>query len=212
MITPRSSSVDRITPCQISRPASVTTNDGTPIFATIAPWPRPIAPVTITARAIAMSPGIVVRATGELELGDNQGGDAAEVPDREVDFPEEQHEHDAVGDHRDTRHLHDDVDEVGRREEVGRRDARRRRRSPPRRAAPARRRGCPTSRCRRLAARRRGALRLVSLRDARSRRYDVGAGAHDATSASVAAMPETFVGTPAVIACTTSCCVVLSRS
>ena len=55
-------------------------------------------------------------------------------------------------------------------------------------------------------------LRLVSLREPDSGRYDVGAGAHDATSESVAAMPETFVGTPAVIACTTSCCVVLSRS
>ena len=31
-----------ITPCQISKPASVTTNDGTPISATIEPWNAPI--------------------------------------------------------------------------------------------------------------------------------------------------------------------------
>ena len=46
--------------------------------------------------------------------------------------------------------------------------------------------------------------------DARS--HDIGFGAHDAPSTAVSAMPETFVGTPAVIAWTTSCWVVVSRS
>ena len=36
--------------------------------------------------------------------------------------------------------------------------------------------------------------------------------AHTGGSGSVCGIPETFVGTPAVIACTTSCCVVCSRS
>ena len=37
-------------------------------------------------------------------------------------------------------------------------------------------------------------------------------GAHAGPPAAVEGMPDTFVGTPAVIAWTTSCCVVLSRS
>ena len=43
-------------------------------------------------------------------------------------------------------------------------------------------------------------------------RGDVDVRAHWTTSAPVATMPATLVGIPAVIACTTSCCVVLSRS
>jgi hypothetical protein len=42
-ITP--GSVGWITPCQIRSPASVTTNDGTPISATNEPWKAPIAVV-----------------------------------------------------------------------------------------------------------------------------------------------------------------------
>ena len=36
--------------------------------------------------------------------------------------------------------------------------------------------------------------------------------AHTGGSGAVCGIPETFVGTPAVIACTTSCCVVCLRS
>ena len=43
---------------------------------------------------------IVVRATGQLELGDRKRGDAAEVADREVDLAEQEDEDDAVGEHR----------------------------------------------------------------------------------------------------------------
>ena len=42
--------VRRITPCQISKPASVTTNDGTPIRATIEPWKAPISVAARIAR------------------------------------------------------------------------------------------------------------------------------------------------------------------
>ena len=47
----------RITPCQISYPASVTTNDGTPISATIEPWNAPIAVPTMIAARIAIRAG-----------------------------------------------------------------------------------------------------------------------------------------------------------
>ena len=43
-------------------------------------------------------------------------------------------------------------------------------------------------------------------------RDDVGVGAHATISGAVSAIPATFVGTPAVIAWTTSCCVVVERS
>ena len=42
------------TPCQMSRPASVTMNDGTPITATKTPWANPIRQPAATARTIAM--------------------------------------------------------------------------------------------------------------------------------------------------------------
>ncbi len=51
-------------------------------------------------------------AARQLELGDDEGGDTAEVADREVDLAEEEDEDDAVGEHRHARHLDDDVDEV----------------------------------------------------------------------------------------------------
>jgi hypothetical protein len=49
--------VRRITPCQIRKPASVTTNDGTPISATIEPWKAPIAVVTRSAIRMQTRPG-----------------------------------------------------------------------------------------------------------------------------------------------------------
>ena len=123
MITPRSSSTCRITPCQISRPARVTTNDGTPTLATIVPWPSADQAGDEDREGDGDHPRIVVRAPGQLELGHREGGDAAEVADREVDLPEEEDEDDAVGEHRHARHLDDEVDEVGRREEVRRGEA-----------------------------------------------------------------------------------------
>ncbi len=46
-----------ITPCQISYPASVTTNEGTPISATTEPWAAPISVAATIASAIAIRPG-----------------------------------------------------------------------------------------------------------------------------------------------------------
>ena len=62
---------------------------------------------------------------GQLELRDDQRADAGEVADREVDLAEQQHEDDAVGEHRRAGRLGDQVDEVDGREEVRRREARR---------------------------------------------------------------------------------------
>ena len=56
MIVPRSWSLFRITPCQIRKPASVTTKEGTPTKATIEPWTPPIAAQTATAASIARMP------------------------------------------------------------------------------------------------------------------------------------------------------------
>ena len=55
-------------------------------------------------------------------------------------------------------------------------------------------------------------LGLVALGQPDTRGDDVGVGAHETISGAVSAIPATLVGIPAVIAWTTSCCVVLSRS
>ena len=47
----------KMTPCQIWKPASVTTNDGTPISATIEPWKAPIAMPIKMAMAMATTAG-----------------------------------------------------------------------------------------------------------------------------------------------------------
>ena len=47
----------RTTPCQISKPARVTTNDGTPISAMIDPWNAPIAVPAASAARMAMIAG-----------------------------------------------------------------------------------------------------------------------------------------------------------
>src|SRR2546427_240771 len=118
MIVPRCSSTCRITPCQIRKPASVTTNEGTPTNATIEPQ----------------------------------------------------------GDRKDS--------EVARLEVVDR---------APGEAGHAR--GCLIRRRRRLV-----------LSD------DLDPGRAHGVAPAVAGIPETFVGVPAVIAWTTSCWVVFSRS
>ena len=58
----------------------------------------------------------------------------------------------------------------------------------------------------------RALLGIVSPGQPDPRRDDLGVGAHDTTSGAVSAMPDTLVGIPAVIAWTTSCCVVVARS
>ena len=56
MIEPGTASLCRITPCQIRKPASVTTNDGTPTRATIEPCPKPITTQMAMPASIASSP------------------------------------------------------------------------------------------------------------------------------------------------------------
>ena len=70
----------------------------------------------------------------------------------------------------------------------------------------------PVLRCRRPLPDARLRLRLVSLGKPDARCRDIGLGAHVASSGTFSGTPATFVGIPAVMACTTSCWVVLSRS
>ena len=107
-----------ITPCQIWYPASVTTNAGTPISATIEPWNAPISAQARDRERDREHAAVLVGAAGQRELGDDDARDAADVADREVDLADQEHEHDAVGEHRHAGHLRDDVGEVARREEV----------------------------------------------------------------------------------------------
>ena len=57
MITPRTWRTFRITPCQMSKPARVTTNDGTPTFATKVPCAAPITATTASAARMQAQPG-----------------------------------------------------------------------------------------------------------------------------------------------------------
>ena len=64
--------------------------------------------------------GPVVVRPRELELGDGDRGEPAQVSDREIDLTEQQHEDDAVREHARARGLDDDVVEVVGGEEDGR--------------------------------------------------------------------------------------------
>ena len=103
MIEPGCSSIRRITPCQIRKPASVTTNDGTPMSATIEPCTRPITAQMTIAADDRQQPADLVPAAGQLELGNRDGTDAGDVADREVDLAEQEDEDDAEGEHRRAR-------------------------------------------------------------------------------------------------------------
>ena len=155
----------------------------------------------------------VVVAAGQLELGDRQGRDPAQVPDREVDLAQQEDEDDAVGEHGDARHLDDDVVEVVRSEEDRRlvpeeEDDDRQADDDGQDAEIARPDVVedPPAEAPRFILRRQSGGRVLP------DDLDFGLGRHG-TGASVASgIPATFVGTPAVIACTISCCVVFARS
>src|SRR5262249_49940663 len=153
-------------------------------------------------------------AAGELELSHDQRPDTCEVADREVDLAEQEYEDDAVREHAGARGLRDQVHEVDRREEVRRREAEDdhdgdladdERRSPEVAGADVELRAFPdaTEPTRQL-------LLLEGRRAIRA--GDVGRRHAPAPSPTVDVIPETFVGTPAVIASTTACCVVWRRS
>ena len=203
MIRPPAPSVRWITPCQTSSPASVTTNDGTPMSATNEPWNAPISAATPSARTIGQIPGRSWPLSGFCSSAHDDAGDAADVRDREVDLADQQHEDDAVGEHRRARHLHDDVVEVDGREEVLRGEAED---DDDDRQADDHRPAAEVAALDVLPELgERGSRRAAATSNAGRRR----SGRHDGASVG---MPETFVGGPAVIACTTSCCVVSVRS
>src|ERR1051325_612866 len=132
------------TPCQASRPASVTTKEGTPRKATNEPWNAPIAAPARIATRIASRPGIWWPLSGiwssaattaarpltepiERSISPSRSTKTTpnamiveidlslgSVSDREVDLPEQKHEDDAERDDRGPRHLHDHVVEVRR--------------------------------------------------------------------------------------------------
>ena len=137
----------------------------------------------------------------QRQLGDDDAADAADEADREVDLPDQQDEDDAVGEQGHPGHLRDDVAEVARAEEVGRLE----REEGDDDHEPHEHRG---------AAEVAGADVVPhALNEALLRlRGGQGLGAHTGASGEVDAIPATFVGTPAVIASTTSCCVVRLRS
>ena len=105
------------TPFQASRPASVTTNDGTPILVMIRPCSVPI-PRPAREHDHDRQRRRQLVAVGREQQRGEHAADAGHEADREVDLAEQQGERDAHGDHRVRRRLDDQVDEVPRREEA----------------------------------------------------------------------------------------------
>ena len=112
---PVSPSTDSSAPCQPSRPARVTTNEGIPKVVTMKPLKRPIS-------------GADGEAGEDRELGrkalldgehrHHRRGEAADGADREVDLAEQQDEHDADRDRRHGGDLKRQVGEVDRAQEA----------------------------------------------------------------------------------------------
>ena len=110
-------SINSITPCQPSRPASVTTNDGKPRRVMIVPCSTPIAAHATSATRIAAHHGHPNESLHQL--GRDDSADAADEPDRQVDLAEQEGEHLAHRQQHVDRALDQQVDEVARGEEVG---------------------------------------------------------------------------------------------
>ena len=212
MIVPRCSSVFRITPCQIRKPASVTTNEGTPTYATIEPWNAPIAAHAATAMTIASRPFSWWPLPASCSSATIKRADAREVADREVDLAEQEHEDHAEGEHRRSGGLADQVGEVDGGEEVRRREAED---DDDDDLAEDDREGAEVPRPQvepgSLPETGETARELLLLEWSRGVRADDVRRGHGCTTADCE-MPETFVGTPAVIASTTACWVVVRRS
>ena len=152
--------------------------------------------------------GIRMAATRELELGDGQGRNPAQISDRKVDLAKQEDEDHSEREHGQAGHLDDDVVEVVRGEEVRRLEAEEDddqsqtdddRQNPEVAGPHIVERSAPEP-----------AfffdLLLGGKTDARC--SDVDVRAHVASSGAVSGTPATLVGIPAVIACTTSCWVV----
>ena len=113
---PPSPRIRSMTPCQNSNPARVTMNEGSPILVMIVPYSSPIKAQTTSAARIAAHQGhpIVGFASSATTTPPTPG----DVADREVDLAEQQRIDLAHGQQREDRPLHQQVDQVPRREEV----------------------------------------------------------------------------------------------
>ena len=183
----------------------MTTNEGTPRNATKLPWKaadqRRDGDGHRDREHALHLPALV----GDLELGDDDARDPGDVADREVDLAEQEHEDDADRDRRHPRHLGHEVREVAGAQVVlvlpveERDDADQpeddRERS-------------DVARPEQVEAPPDDVPEAVRGRDGVDR-LRIG-GRHAGASAS--GIPATFVATPAVIAWTTSCWVVVRRS
>ena len=171
--------------------------------ATNEPWKAPISEHTADGEEDRDDPRDLVPVR-ESQLRDDDAGDPADVADREVDLADQEDEDDAVGEQRHTGHLRDDVAEVAGAEEVVSLE----REEDDDDDEPDEHRP---------AAEVPGAEVVEDPSEERLgqdglRRERRSVVAHTGGSGSVEGMPDTFVGTPAVIACTTSCWVVAVRS
>src|SRR3954452_1739122 len=124
-LSPMSSST---APFQASRPASVTTKDGTPSFVMITPCSRPM-PMPAARASTSAGPAANtlwlpgagsehVVLVGEGQQRDDPPRHTADVADRQVDLAQQQHEDDPHADGREGGRLDDEVDEVASGEEV----------------------------------------------------------------------------------------------
>ena len=209
-IVPRLPINSSTTPFQAISPASVTTNEGIPIFVMISPWKVPIAMPEPSASAIAIGCGDLV-AVGNQQDGCDHARHTRDIADRQVDLAEQQHEHDPHRDRRVGRRLHDQVDEVAGGEEAvvlaledDRDDDQAeddRQRSELARADV----GPP------FAGRAGQAAALGCRRRGRARGRGGRGGAHATTSSAPVSRPGTLESVPAVMAWTTSCSVVSVR-
>ena len=136
---------------------------------------------------------------GELELCDGDARKPADVADRKVDLADQEHEHDADGDHRDPGHLPDQVREVDRGEE----DVRLRREED-------RDRDDPDDH--RQAADVAALQRVPAPADDGAEALILGGGDLDFCRRRRAHAASLVAGFPEVIACTISCAFVLSFS
>ena len=206
MITPRTWRTFRITPCQMRSPASVTTNAGTPTFATNVPCAAPMIATTPSAMRMQSQPGRL-RPSGSC----SEAAVSAAMPLRK---PIER-SISAISSTKTTpnaiivtpaicRMMFTKFDAVKKFVAV-------KLKNPTMRISP-----ITTGRTPRFPDLRFPIARCQTPSCSSESGGPRSGGdvdrAHATTPASTSATPATFVGTPAVMACTSSCCVVLARS
>ena len=115
LIDPVDPSTCNSAPCQASKPARVTTNEGTPKRLKRKPWRTPIA---MPDRDRGGDRQVGVPAVLDVEDRHHRRGEAADRADREVDLAEQQHVDDADRDQADRGDLQHQVGQVLGREEA----------------------------------------------------------------------------------------------